>query len=54
MHYFQGAKEHRPSLGEWLMYICMYVERSGSVLECLTRDRRATRSSLTGVTALCP
>ena len=29
-------------------------ERSGSVVECLTRDRRATGSSLTGVTALCP
>ena len=26
-------------------------ERSGSVLECLTRDRRAAGSSLTGVTA---
>ena len=29
-------------------------ERSGSVEECLTRDRRAAGSSLTGVTALCP
>ena len=29
-------------------------ERSGSVVECLTRDRRATGSSLTGVTVLCP
>ena len=27
-------------------------ERSGSVVECLTRDRRAAGSSLTGVTAL--
>ena len=27
-------------------------ERSGSVVECLTRDRRAADSSLTGVTAL--
>ena len=27
-------------------------ERSGSVVECLTRDRRTTGSSLTGVTAL--
>ena len=26
--------------------------RSGSVIECLTRDRRAAGSSLTGVTAL--
>ena len=29
-------------------------ERSGSVVECLTRDRRAAGSSLDGVTALCP
>ena len=28
-------------------------ERSGSVVECLTRDRRAAGLSLTGVTALC-
>ena len=27
-------------------------ERSGSVVECSTRDRRAAGSSLTGVTAL--
>ena len=27
-------------------------EHSGSVVECLTRDREATGSSLTGVTAL--
>ena len=29
-------------------------ERSGSVVECSTRDRRAAGSSLTSVTALCP
>ena len=29
-------------------------ERSGSVIECLTRDRGAVGSSLTGITALCP
>ena len=29
-------------------------ERSGSVVECLTRDRRSVGSSLAGVTALCP
>ena len=29
-------------------------ERSGSVVECLTQDRGAAGSSLTGVTALCP
>ena len=29
-------------------------ERSGSVVECLTRDREVAGSSLTGVAALCP
>ena len=29
-------------------------ERSGSVVECMTRGRGAAGSSLTGVTALCP
>ena len=29
-----------------------YRERSGSMVECLTRDRRAAGSSLTGDTAL--
>ena len=29
-------------------------ERSGSVVECLTRDREDAGSSLTVVTALCP
>ena len=29
-------------------------ERSGSVVECFTRDSGATGSSLTGVTVLCP
>ena len=33
-------------------YVCW--ERSGSVVECLTRDREAAGASLTGVTALCP
>ena len=28
--------------------------RSGTVVECLTQDRRAAGLSLTGVTALCP
>ena len=36
-------------------HILVHVgERSGSVLECLTRDRGATGLSLTGVTVLCP
>ena len=29
-------------------------EGSGSVIECLTRDRGAADLSLTGITALCP
>ena len=29
-------------------------ERSGSVVECSTRDRMDAGSSLTGVTVLCP
>ena len=29
-------------------------ERSGSVVECLTRDRGAQGSSLTGITMFCP
>ena len=32
----------------------MKRERSGSVVECLTRDQRTAGSSLNGVTALCP
>ena len=32
--------------------ICYRRERSGSVVECLTRDREASGSSLTGLTAL--
>ena len=35
-------------------YALIWWEGSGSVVECLTRDRRAVGSSLTGVTALCP
>ena len=36
---------------------CIYPllrEHSGSVIECLTRDRGAAGSSLTGITVLCP
>ena len=32
----------------------LYMERSDSVVECLTGDRGAAGFSLTGVTALCP
>ena len=37
-----------------LSYFYENRERSGSVVECLTQDRRASGSSLTGVTVLCP
>ena len=35
-------------------YKYLIWERSGSVVECLTRDRGAAGSSLTCVTVLCP
>ena len=55
MHYFREQRSIDLSWGSGsCMYVCMYVERSGSVVECLTRDRRAAGLSLTGVTALCP
>ena len=37
-----------------LFFNVIRVKSNGSVVECLTRDRRAAGSSLTGVTALCP
>ena len=43
-----------PLIQEGLLSVTSDVERSGSVVECLIRDRRAVGSSLTGVTALCP
>ena len=36
------------------MKIQFNLERSGSVVVCLTRDRGAAGSSLNGVTVLCP
>ena len=40
--------------GRELFKINVRGERSGSAVECLTRDRGAADSSLTGVTVLCP
>ena len=37
-----------------LILLALSWERSGSVVECLTRCQGAVGSSLTGVTALCP
>ena len=39
-------------MGDPLLNLVESRERSGSVVECLTRDRKAAGSSLTGVTAL--
>ena len=45
-----AASKERVALN---IQICACLRgRSGSVVECLTRDRRAAGSSLTGVTAL--
>ena len=40
----------------WTLFHSLYdiLERNGSVVECLIRDRRATGLSLTGITGLCP
>ena len=43
---------HMSSLAKSLSKIVIDWERSGSVVECLTRDRGAAGSTLTGVTAL--
>ena len=40
-------------LSQFYVFICYIIKRSGPVVECLTRDQRATGSSLTGVPVLC-
>ena len=35
-------------------FLFPFLGESGTVVECMTRDRGAAGSSLTGVTALCP
>ena len=37
-----------------IFFSSLKSERSGSVVECLTRDRRLASSSLTGGIVLCP
>ena len=37
-----------------LCHHILWNECSGSVVKCLTRDRRAVGSSLSGITVLCP
>ena len=48
--------KEQPHIAYQSLYLFIFLsrERSGSVVECLTRDRGAAGSSLTGVTALCP
>ena len=38
----------------FLIFSSICWERSGAVVECLTRDRGAAGSSLTSVIGLCP
>ena len=57
--YWDASANWDASVNPNTLYVCkqdQYIsrERSGSVVEYLTRDRRAAGSSLTGVTALCP
>ena len=51
-YYFKGKEPKAMQSHFMLMHI---LSRIGSTeVECLTRDRGAAGSSLTGVTALCP
>ena len=51
-HFYNFNTDSRISLCSMAQYLRR--ERSGSVVECLTRDQGAAGSSLSGVTALCP
>ena len=44
----------RVSCASFCLFTSLSRKRSGSVVECLTRDQRAAGLSLTGVTVLCP
>ena len=48
-----STTESLRSLATIIIIKTEYRECSGSVVECLTRDRRAAGSSLTAITALC-
>ena len=50
--YQMQKKKTLPTLPTEFQTETGYRERSGSVVECLTQDRRAAGSGLTGVTAL--
>ena len=49
---YLGVKKIATVVSLVIIHLVRERERSGSVVECLTRDRRAAGSSLTGVTAL--
>ena len=49
-----GSVKSRASVVWCVQGFTAFRERSGSVVECLIRDRGAAVSSLKGVTALCP
>ena len=52
-----GSTKEDPSRHDWAKrnQIKQNIrERSGTVVECLTGDRGAAGSSLTGVSVLCP
>ena len=51
IHKSHTENAEQTSLTDVSIYI---MERSSTVVECLTRDRGAPGSSLTGVTTLCP
>ena len=52
VRYFKGVIMEKRALKGYSY--AKFLERSGSVVECLTPDRRAVSSSLTGASALCP
>ena len=63
LQYFRHSLSYHLSTFEWPLKTYFTVsnivshgnrEHSVSVVECLTRDREAACSSLTGVTVLCP
>ena len=51
---FEEGDNSKDTIGMYTGLHALVGHRSGSVVECLTRDRRTAGSSLTGVTALCP
>ena len=50
------VKDHHSSMYVLFIIIAISIcgDRSGSVVECMTRDRVVVDSNLTGGTTLCP